>query len=156
MAMFNLQGGYPTMFTFPKGRMLRIESCAMEEDLVNPVEFNSKGQPCLIVGKVSNTTNLTVGCCAGLKSFVHSMLGFKCTGLAIYSLDVKNVEAFCTPGDSGSLIWHMKSGKAYIISQISSGTTNTNLTSIHVVTHAHSLGLIPVRLRRYKDRIKYT
>ena len=25
-----------------------------------------------------------------------------------------------------------------------------------IVAHAHSLGLIPARLRRYKNRIKYT
>ncbi|WVN89623.1 uncharacterized protein L203_104852 [Cryptococcus depauperatus CBS 7841] len=64
--MFYPVRGGPTTFKFPKGRMLRIEDCATMEDLAVSTELDSEGQRCLMVGKVVNATNLTVGRYAGL------------------------------------------------------------------------------------------
>ena len=46
--MFYPLGGGATTFKFPEERKLRIEGCAMREDLANPAEFDPEGQQCLM------------------------------------------------------------------------------------------------------------
>ncbi|KAG5644034.1 hypothetical protein DXG03_009186 [Asterophora parasitica] len=65
-AIFYPRGGGKTTFNFPAGRKLRIMGCATKEDPANPIEFIRQGEPCFIVGKDGNTTDLTVGLYAGL------------------------------------------------------------------------------------------
>ncbi|WVO17507.1 hypothetical protein L204_105200 [Cryptococcus depauperatus] len=64
--MFYPVRGGPTTFKFPMGRMLRIEDCVTMEDLAVSTELDSEGQRCLMVGKVVDATNLTIGRYAGL------------------------------------------------------------------------------------------
>ncbi|KIY53267.1 hypothetical protein FISHEDRAFT_63434 [Fistulina hepatica ATCC 64428] len=87
-AMFYPLGGGATTFKFPE-RKLRIEGCAIKEDLANPVEFDNEGQRCLIVGKDGNTTDLTVGRYAGLVSFTLNEVGIESVELGIYNSSVK-------------------------------------------------------------------
>jgi hypothetical protein len=91
--MFHPFGGGQTTFKFLEGRKLRIEGCATKEDLANPAEFDSEGQPCLIVGKDGNTTDLTVGCYAGLESFTQNEVGVESIELAIYNSGVKGADS---------------------------------------------------------------
>ena len=132
MAMFYPRGGGATTFKFPLGRKLRIVSCAAKEDLANPTEFDSEGKRCFIVGKDSNTTDLTVGCYAGLVSFTLNNVGIVSVELGIYNSGLKNAEVFSTKGDSGSLVWHTKDGKAYIVGQLHSGENQGGSTSNHI------------------------
>jgi hypothetical protein len=125
-------GGGPATFKFPEERKLRIEGCATKEDLATPAEFDSEGQRCLIVGKDGNTTDLTVGCYAGLVSFTHNEVGIESVELGIYNSGVKNAEVFSAKGDSGSVVWHTKNGKARIVGQLHSGHNKGGLTSNHV------------------------
>ncbi|KAH9010412.1 hypothetical protein EDB84DRAFT_1445726 [Lactarius hengduanensis] len=113
-------GGGKTTFKFPAGRKLRIVGCATKEDLANPTEFDSEGERCLIVGKDGNTTDLTVGRYVGLVSFTNNV-GIVSAELGIYNSGLENAEVFSAKGDSGSLVWHMKDGKAYIVGQLHSG-----------------------------------
>lgn len=130
--MFNPFGGGQTTFKFPEGRKLRIEGCTTKEDLANPAEIDSEGQPCLIVGKDGNTTDLTVGRYAGLESFTQNEVGVESIELAIYNSGVKGAEVFSAKGDSGSLVWHSKNGKARIVGQLHSGQNKGGSTSNHV------------------------
>lgn len=130
--MFYLLGSGPTTFKFPEGRKLRIEGCATEEDLTNPAELDSEGQPCLIVGKDGNTTDLTVGRYAGLESFTQNEVGIESVELGIYNSGVMGAEVFSAKGDSGSLVWHPKNGKARIVGQLHSGQHKGGSTSNHV------------------------
>ena len=100
---YPLAGGLAT-FKFPDKRKLRIEGCAMKEDLTYPIEFDSEGQCCLIVSKDGNTTDLTMGCYTGLVSFTKNKVGIKSIELGIYNLGNKTAKVFSTKGDSGSLI----------------------------------------------------
>ena len=127
--MFCPLGGGATMFKFPEERKLRIEGCATKEDLANPAEFDSEGQRCLIVGKDGNTTDLTVGRYAGLVSFTLNEVGTESVELGIYN---SGAEPFSAKGDSGSLIWHTKNGKARIVGQLHSGNNKGGSTSNHV------------------------
>ncbi|KAH9054792.1 hypothetical protein EDB87DRAFT_1767442 [Lactarius vividus] len=133
-AMFDPLGGGATTFEFPEGRKLRIEACATEEELANPAEFDSDGQRCLIVGKDGNTTDLTVGRYAGLVSFSRNKVGIESIELGIYSLSsgVESAEVFSAKGDSGSLVWHVKNGKAHIVGQLHSGENIGGSTKNHV------------------------
>jgi hypothetical protein len=130
--MFYPFGGGPTAFKFPDERKLRIEGCATKEDLAHPAEFDSEGQRCLMVGKDGNTTDLTVGCYAGLVSFTQNEVGIESVELGIYNSGDKTAEAFSAKGDSGSLVWHMTNGKARIVGQLHSGQNKGGSTSNHV------------------------
>ncbi|KAH9039337.1 hypothetical protein EDB85DRAFT_288805 [Lactarius pseudohatsudake] len=131
MAMFYPRGGGKATFKFPAGRKLRIVGCATEEDLANPTEFDSEGERCFIVGKDGNTTDLTVGRYAGLVSFTNNV-GIVSAELGIYNSGLKNAEAFSAKGDSGSLVWYTKDGKAYIVGQLHSGENKGGWTSNHI------------------------
>ena len=121
-----------TTFKFPVERKLRIEGCATKEDLANPAEFDSEGQRCLTVGKDGNTTDLTVGCYAGLVSFTLNEVGTESVELSIYNSGINIAEAFSAKGDSGSLVWHTMNGKARIVGQLHSGSNKGGSTSNHV------------------------
>jgi hypothetical protein len=149
--MFCPLGGGPTTFKFPAERKLRIEGCVTEEDLANPTEFDSEGQRCFIVGKDGNTTDLTVGRYAGLVSFTRNEVGEESIELGIYNSGVENAEAFSAKGDSGSLVWHTKDGKARIVGQLHSGSNKGGSTSNHVSYCTPGWYL----LEQIKKRFKY-
>jgi hypothetical protein len=130
--MFYSRGGGKTTFKFPAGRKLRIVGCATKEELANPTEVDSEGKHCYIVGKEGNTTNLTVGHYAGLVSFTLNNDGIVSVELGIYNSGLKNAEVFSAKGDSGSLVWHTKYGKAYIVGQLHSGENKGGSTSNHI------------------------
>ncbi|KAF8129235.1 hypothetical protein EV363DRAFT_1169106, partial [Boletus edulis] len=130
--MFYPLGSGQTTFKFPVGRKLYIEGCTTKEELANPAEFDSEGQPCLIVGKDGNTTDLTIGRYAGLESFTRNEVGIESVELGIYNSGVKGAEVFSAKGDSGSLVWHTKNGKARIVGQLHSGQHKGGSTSNHV------------------------
>lgn len=121
----------PTTFKYPEDRELRIEGCATKDDLANPAEIDGEGQRYFMVGKDGNATDLTVGCYAGLESFFNHD-GIESVELGIYNLGAKNAEDFAEKGDSGSLVWHMKNGKARIVGQLHSGNNKGGSTSNHV------------------------
>ena len=102
--MFYPWGGGKTTFKLTVGRKLRIVGCATKEDLANPTEIGSEGDPCFIVGKDGNTTDLTVGRYAGLESFTLNDVGIVSIELGIYNSGLKNAEVFSAKGDSGSLV----------------------------------------------------
>ena len=108
MAMFYPRGGGATTFTFPTGRKLGIMGCAVKEDLIIAIEFDSEGCCCFIVGKDGNTTDLTVGHNAGLVSFILNDTGVWSMELGIYNSGLKNAEAFSAKGDTGPLVWRTK------------------------------------------------
>jgi len=130
--MLSPRGSGPTTFQYPEGRKLRIMGCATEEDLANPTEIDSEGRTCLIVGKDGNATDLTFGHYAGLVSFTLNELGIPSVELGIYNMGVKNSDAFSAKGDSGSLVWHMRGGNAFIVGQLHSGSNKGGSTSNHV------------------------
>jgi len=130
--MFYPVAGGLTTFKFPKERRLRIWGCATEEDLKTPAERDSDDIPCLNVGKDGSSTGLTVGRYAGLRSFARNEVGVESIELSIYNSGVKRAEPFSDKGDSGSLIWHSKEGKAFIVGQLHSGGNLGGSTSNHI------------------------
>ncbi|KAG8717991.1 hypothetical protein FRC08_006187 [Ceratobasidium sp. 394] len=149
-AMFYPLGGGGSTFKFPEERKLRIEGCATKEDLANPAEFDSESQRCLIVGKDGNTTDLTVGRYAGLVSFTRNEIGIESVELGIYNSGAKNVETFSAKGDSGSLVWYMKNGKAHIVGQLHSGHNKGGSTSNHVTYCTPGWYLLDQIRRKFK------
>ncbi len=145
-----MPGGPPT-FKFPVGRKLRIEGCCSKEELAKPTEFDSEGQPCFIVGKDGNTTDLTVGRFAGLVSFTLNEIGIESIELGIYNSGVKNAEPFSAKGDSGSLVWHTTDGKARIVGQLHSGNNKGGSTSNHVAYCTPGWYLLDQIKKRFKN-----
>ena len=116
-----------------RSSFLRRESSglrwATKEDLANPAEFDSEGQRCLIVGQDGNTTDLPVGRYAGLMSFTLNAVGIDSVELGIYNSGVESAEAFSAKGDSGSLVWHTRDGRARIVGQLLSGSNRGSSTT---------------------------
>ena len=152
MDMFYPLGGGPTTFD---NRKLRIFGCATKEDLAVPAEFDSDGERCLIVGKDGNTTDLTVGRYAGLESFPLNADGVESIELAIYNSGNKTVEPFSAKGDSGSLVWHIKDGKARIVGQLHSGHNKGGSTSNHVSYCTPGRWLLAKIKKKYKNAVFY-
>ncbi|KAH9072823.1 hypothetical protein EDB83DRAFT_2568400 [Lactarius deliciosus] len=108
--MFYPQSAGRMVFKFPMNRQLRINGCVMREMLAVPDCFDSNGEPCLIVMKDGNTTDLTVGRYAGLEAYLCDDLGVESIELAIYNYD-RQSGPFSANGDSGSLIFDGKGHK---------------------------------------------
>jgi len=130
--MFGRLGGGQSAFTFPDERKLRIVGCATKEDLSTPSELDSDGHSGVMVGKVGNTTGLTVGRYAGLVSFARNEVSIQSMELGIYNSGDNAVEPFSGKGDSGSLVWHMKNGQAHIVGQLHSGRNGGFSSSSHI------------------------
>ncbi len=115
--MFYPQSGGRTTFKWPTNRQLRINGCVTRELLAVPDCFDSNGEPCLIVMKDGNTTDLTVGRYAGLEAYLCDDLGVESIELAIYNYD-KQSGPFSAKGDSGSLIFD---GEGHMVGILHSG-----------------------------------
>ena len=148
--MFYPQSDGTTTFKYPVERKLRIVGCTTKEDLTNPTEFDGEGNHCFIVGKDGNITNLTIGLYAGLVSFTLNDAGIVSIELGIYNSGLKNAEVFSAKGDSGSLVWHTKDGKAYIVGQLHSGGNKGSSTSNHVTYCTPGWYLLAQIKKRFK------
>ncbi|KAG8752416.1 hypothetical protein FRC11_008374 [Ceratobasidium sp. 423] len=93
-----------TVFKFPANRQLRINGFVTRELLANPDTFDSNGEPCIVVMKDGNTSDLTVGRYAGLEAYTCDELGVESVELVIYNYN-KQSGPFSTKGDSGSLVF---------------------------------------------------
>lgn len=90
-------------FKYPEGRQLRINGIVSKELLANPDLRDGNNQPCLIVLKDGNSTDLTVGRATGMESFVRDDdTEEESIEIAIYNYDKSG--GFSAQGDSGSLI----------------------------------------------------
>ncbi|KAJ6463355.1 hypothetical protein C8R45DRAFT_1055836 [Mycena sanguinolenta] len=103
-AMFYPRSNGRTTFEYPPNRQLRMSGCLSKELLAAPDCYDSNGEPCLIVMKDGNTTDLTVGHYAGLEAHLCNDLGVESIELAFYNYD-RTSGPFSAEGDSGSLIF---------------------------------------------------
>ncbi|EIW74718.1 hypothetical protein CONPUDRAFT_170052 [Coniophora puteana RWD-64-598 SS2] len=115
--MFYPQSVGRTAFKFPTNRQLRINGCVTRELLAVPDCFDNSGEPCLIVMKDGNTTDLTVGRYAGLEAYLCDDFGVESIELAIYNYD-RQSGPFSAKGDSGSLIFD---GEGHMVGILHSG-----------------------------------
>jgi hypothetical protein len=102
--MFHPQSGGRTTFKWPTNRQLRINGCVTRELLAVPDCFDSSGEPCLLVMKDGNTTNLTVRRYSGLEAYLCDDLGVESIELAIYNYDKQSGPL--SAKDSGSLVFN--------------------------------------------------
>jgi hypothetical protein len=154
-ALFYPVAGGATAFKYPSGRKLKISGCASKEDLAVPAEFDIQGERCLMVGKDGNATDLTVGRYAGLESFTFNATGVVSRELAIYNSGNKAIEVFSAKGDSGSLVWHMRDGEAYIVGQLHSGHNKGGSTSNHVTYCTPGWWPLAEIKKKYKNAVFY-
>lgn len=100
--MFYANNNTKTVFKNPPNRQLKVTGWVERESLANPDCFDSNGEPCLIVLKDGNTSDVTVGRYAGLEAYLCDELGQESRELAIYNYNKQSGD-FSAKGDSGSL-----------------------------------------------------
>jgi len=130
--MFYPQSGGRTTFEWPTNRQLRINSCLTRELLDVPDCFDSSGEPCLIVMKDGNTTDLTVGRYSGLEAYLCDDLGIESVELAIYNYD-RQSDSFADKGDSGSLVFD---GQGRMVGILHSGMPKSGSSHVTYATPA--------------------
>ena len=137
-----------TVFKYPENRQLRINGIVSKELLVKPDQRDDNNQPCLIVLKDGNTTDLTVGRATGMESFVRDDdTKEESKELAIYNYD-KSSGVFSAKGDSGSLI---VDGFGRMVGLLNGGTAKAGLKSADVTYAIPMYWLWP----RIKAKYKY-
>jgi hypothetical protein len=122
-----------TVFKFPPNRQLKITGWVTRERLASPVCFDSHNEPCLIVMKDGNTTDLTVGRYAGLEAYLCDELGVQSRKLAIYNYNKQSGD-FSAKGDSGSLIFD---GMGNMVGILHSGMLNGASSHVTYATPAY-------------------
>ena len=127
--MFYPQSTGRTTFKYPTNRQLRINGWVTRELLAAPDCFDSNGEPCLIVMKDGNTTDLTVG---RYSAYLCDNLGVESIELAIYNYD-KQSGPFSAKGDSGSLIFD---GEGHMVGILHSGMPKGGSSHITYATPA--------------------
>lgn len=120
------------MFKFPVNGQLRINGWVERESLANPDSFDSNGEPCIVVMKDGNSSDLTVGRCAGLDAYICNKQGVESQELAIYNYD-KQFGPFSSKGDSGSLIFD---GKGRMVGILHSGISKGGSSLVTYATPA--------------------
>ncbi|KAJ7900280.1 hypothetical protein B0H14DRAFT_3080626 [Mycena olivaceomarginata] len=83
--MFYPNSNSKTVFKFPSDRLLRLRDCVSANLLASPDCYDDNGEPCLIVMKDGNTTDLTVGRFVGLEAYTCDEFGIESIELAIYN-----------------------------------------------------------------------
>jgi len=102
--MFYSNYNSKTVFKFPSGGWLRLRGYVPASLLAAPECYDSNGEPCLIVMKDGNTTDLTVGRYVGLEAYTCDEFDNETTELAIYNYN-KQSGPFSAKGDSGSAVF---------------------------------------------------
>ena len=102
------------------GSTVLINGCVTRERLIVPNCCDSNAEPCHIVMKDGNATDLTVERLAGLEAYLCDELGVESVELAIYNYDLQS-GPFTMQGDSGSLIFN---GEGQMVGILHSGIQN--------------------------------
>ncbi|KAI0029074.1 hypothetical protein K488DRAFT_89093 [Vararia minispora EC-137] len=85
----------------------------------------------------------------GLVSFTLNEVGIESVELGIYNFGFKSTEPFPAKGDSGSLVWYTKNGKAFIVGQLHSGHNKGGSTSNHV-TYCYPGWYLLQQIKKFK------
>ncbi|KAF9505055.1 hypothetical protein BS47DRAFT_1374340 [Hydnum rufescens UP504] len=121
-------------FKFPVGALLKVKGVVGEDDLCRPKQLDANGEPCLLVVKNGNTTNVTLGRGTGLESIVRTIdeYGVQMTSreFAIYPYSRKD-GPFSAPGDSGSIV---VDGNGRIVGLLTGGSGATDATDVTYIT----------------------
>ena len=120
------------MFKYPANRQLRINGCLTREQLAKPDNFDANNEPCIVVMKNGNSSDLTVGRYAGLEAYTCNELGVESIELAIYNYD-KESGPFSEKGDSGSLVFD---GKGRMVGVLHSGLAKGGSSHVTYATPA--------------------
>jgi len=126
--MMNPRNDAATGFKYPTNGRLRIRGSVAKEELSNPTSLDAEGEPCIVVLKDGTTTDLTIGRCAGLESFLCGDDGVRSIEVAVYNYD-RTTRPFSAKGDSGALIFD---GKGRMVALLHSGKAKAGSTVTHV------------------------
>ncbi|KAF7301089.1 putative transmembrane protein [Mycena indigotica] len=121
---FYPQANASSPFKLPFDGQLRINGWVTKEELVNPESVDSHGEPCLIVMKYGNTSDLTVGRCSGLSAYRCSALGVDSVEVAIWNYHNES-GPFAAKGDSGSLVFD---GMGRMVGVLHAGGVNRHVS----------------------------
>ncbi|KAK0458222.1 uncharacterized protein EV420DRAFT_1544249, partial [Desarmillaria tabescens] len=97
----------PHSFVYPDDRLLRLKGTIPDDEMRHPTALDQNDDPCLMVIKHGNTTNLTVGrandICSYARNYYNDDKAETSKEWAILPFDSKS-GPFSAKGDSGSVI----------------------------------------------------
>ncbi len=123
-----------TTFKYPDDRLLKLRDIISENEMHNPNMLDYDGEPCLLVIKKGNTTDVTIGRATGIFSFVRMYFnnGTHQTSMEWAILPYNNDSGvFSAPGDSGSII---VDGRGRIGGLLTGGAGKTDSSDITYAT----------------------
>lgn len=102
--MFYAKNGGGAGFRCLAFRQLWINGFLTRKLLAKPNCFDNNKEPCLVVTKDGNATDLTVGRYAGLEAYLCDYSGVESIELPIYNYNMRS-GSFSAKGDSGALVF---------------------------------------------------
>ncbi|KAI0760742.1 hypothetical protein C8Q74DRAFT_251673 [Fomes fomentarius] len=121
----------PTTFKYPDDRLLRLHDTISKELMIEPDMLDHNNDPCLLVIKNGNATDVTIGRATGIFSFVRDdESGKESMEWAIYNYDSKS-DVFSAPGDSGSII---VDGRGRVGGMLTGGAGRTETSDVTYAT----------------------
>ncbi|KAB5593631.1 hypothetical protein CTheo_2924 [Ceratobasidium theobromae] len=111
-------------FEYPKDHLFRLLGCIDAAGLANPYFWDDQGNPCFIVAKDGQTTDLTFGRFSGLEAYTCDEFERNSWEVAIFNFNKKHGN-FSGHGDSGAAIFNAE-GKlvAFLHSGMPRGMSN--------------------------------
>ncbi|KAG9079634.1 hypothetical protein FRC06_007612 [Ceratobasidium sp. 370] len=95
----------PPVFNYPKDHLLRLLGCVDAAALSNPYFHDEQGNPCFIVAKDGQSTNLTFGRQSELEAYTCSDLAGRSWEVAVLNYNQRHGN-FSAKGDSGAVIFN--------------------------------------------------
>jgi hypothetical protein len=112
--------------------MFRINGCRTREQLAVHDCLDTNDEPCTIVMKDGNSTDLTVGRFTGPEAYLCAPDGVESIELAIYNYELKSGQ-FSDKGDSGSLVFD---GSGRMVGILHSGMRKGDYSHVTFATPA--------------------
>lgn len=123
-------------YEYPEDGLLQAFGVVQPDEIHNPQQLDSNGEPCLLVVKNGLTTGTTIGRVTGMDSFTRVYKEYDIdqtsTSRAIAVLPYGNTNGpFSAPGDSGSIVLD-RNGR--ILGMLTGGAGTTNRTDVTYLT----------------------
>lgn len=124
----------PPAFKYPKSHLFRLSGYVDAEDLSTPYFVDDDNNPCFVVAKAGQTTDLTFGHQSELEAYTCRDRVGESWEIAILNFGDSKHGDFSAKGDSGAVIFNAE-GK--MVALLHSGMPRGTSNHVTFATHGH-------------------